>query len=138
MATTVDVLVAPDGAPTRRNQIDLAGTVNLPAGAMCFRNSNGWATDDANAGANPFAGFSADRYDNSAGANGELSGEAWTSGRVKFRPTHSLTQADVDKPVYATDNWSVQSASASASYLGILRQVFANGDIVVETAAAHS
>jgi predicted RecA/RadA family phage recombinase len=134
MATTANARI------TRRDSdkgsIPVAATKVLPANGLVFRNDAGFATDVVASGANPFLGLAEKMADNSTGAAGDINVEVWREGQFLLPFTGStLTQADIGKNVFATDNNVLTLTSTDRPFVGVLTEfvsaTLAYVDIVV-------
>lgn len=116
--------------------LPVAASTKLYEGTMAFINSTGYADDDTASGANEFAGIVISYVDNSGGSAGDLNCELWTTGVFELAGAGTYTQADVGKPVYATDNYTISLTSGvyigtvarfvSATVLGVRIEVTAS------------
>ena len=111
----------------------VASATVLYAGTAAFRNSGGYLDDDTASGANKFAGVVKSKVDNSGGGNGDLKAELFTERRIKCAIS-GASQDDVDKPVYATDNFTftLDPAAANAVYVGRFAEYLGTGLGMVE------
>ena len=89
-------------------------STRLYEGTMVFVNASGYADDDTGSGVNKFAGIAVSDYDNSSGADGDLSCELLADG-VFLLTGSGFTQADVGKQAFATDNYTVVVADTAAA-----------------------
>ena len=121
MATTANARI------TRRDSdkgsIPVAATKVLPANGLVFRTDTGFATDVIASGANPFMGIAEKMADNSAGAAGDINVEVWREGQFLLPFTGAtLTQADIGKNVYATDNNVLTLTEENRSFVGVMTE----------------
>lgn len=73
-------------------------------------------------GATGFAGVAVETVDNSSGSNGDLNVEVYEDG--KFLLTGSgLTQADVGKACYATDNYTITATASTNPRIGTFKEL---------------
>lgn len=93
-----------------------AAAVNLYANTLAF-SASGYASGDDNNGANKFLGVVKDQVDNSAGSAGDLDCEIYTDG-IFYLNGSSFTQGTVGSPIYAVDNYTVQTSATNASRIG--------------------
>lgn len=100
-----------------RNNGPIEEATTIYQGTLCFFNAAGYVDDDIAAGVNKFAGVAVDDYDNSAGADGDLQAEFFSEGLFALEGT-GFTQGTVGSDIYATDNFTVQTSSSSATYVG--------------------
>lgn len=123
MAVSTNQLYGFDGKH-RRARRKAAASANLYDGTLTFIDSSGFSVDTTSSGANTFGGMAVDHADNSAGANGEVEFEVVDEGKIRLdRVTHSLTQADVGKSIYASDNYTITTTSTNNSLIGTLSDV---------------
>lgn len=94
----------------------VAATVILYQGTMVFT-ASGWLTDVTASGANRFAGIAKKQYDNSAGANGDIDAELFDEG-VFVLTGSGFTQGTVGSLIYASDNYTVTTTSATNTLIG--------------------
>ena len=94
----------------------VAATTHLYGGTLVFFNASGFVDDDIAAGVNKVAGIVKDEVDNSAGSNGTKQAEFYEDGVFELVGA-GFSQADVQKPVYATDNYTIQLASENAVFV---------------------
>lgn len=98
-------------------------SAHLYEGTFVFTDAYGYADDDIDSDANKFGGIAIQEADNSSGADGAIEVECWRTGIFEW--THSgLTQADINKKVYASDNNTITLTSSSNVLIGeIVRYV---------------
>lgn len=129
MPVTTDQLI--NRGDCRYTEQPVAASTVLYGGTLVFTNSGGFADDDIAAGANTFAGIVTRRYDNSGGANGDIT--AQIENRGQFVLTGSgFTQADVNVKVYATDNYTLTKTSTNNVFVGVIREVISATQVKVE------
>ena len=122
MATTTDAKIT--RSDSCKGSIPVAATKVLPQGSLAFRDSNGYGTDVVATGSNPLVGVVEERADNTSGANGDVNAELFQEGKFVLPFTGaSLTQADVYKRAYATDNNTLTLTSSNASPVGTITRV---------------
>lgn len=110
----------------------VAASTILYSGTLVFVNSSGYFDDDTATGANKFAGVSVSRYDNSGGSNGDVKAEVHNRGLFKLTGS-GFDQASVDKPVFATDNFTLTlTAGGSGVLIGIVREYLSSTEVMVE------
>jgi len=121
MAVSANQLASFDGKARRAPRKVLAAK-KLYDGTIAFIDATtGYLTDISDSGANKFGGIMEAEADNSNGASGALEVTTTVESQVVLQGvTHALVQADIEKPIYATDNHSIQIASASATLIGKL------------------
>jgi len=130
MATTANQLAAFGGNCVRTRR-KVAAAKTLYEGTMAF-SAAGYATDVVASGANPFMGIVNLYTDNASGSAGDVKCETYTEGY--WTPTgisHSLTIADVESPIYATDNFTLTTASSGGVKVGTLKDVDDKGRPVI-------
>lgn len=131
MAVTANQLISV-GSPTRKVRRKIAAAVRIYNGTLTFVLPAGHLTNIIAAGANVFGGISCQDYDNSAGAAGAVEGETIIEGLVTLiNASHSLTIADVESPIYATDNYTLTTTSTNNTLIGTLKDVDDKGDPVL-------
>lgn len=86
-------------------------------GGMCFRNTSGYISPVPTAGFK-FAGVAAEQQDNSSGSAGDLEVDLFKDG-IHHMVGSSLAQADVGKPLYASDDQTV-TLTPGGVYVGNL------------------
>lgn len=122
MAVTANQIPGFGGNPTRIRR-KVAASATLYAGTIAFINA-GYLTSSAGSGAHAFGGITCDYSDNSAGSAGAEKIEVVAEGLwTPDAATHSLTVADVEKKVYATDNYTLTTASSGGALIGTLKDV---------------
>lgn len=133
MAVTANQLVKVNGS-TRTARRKAVASVAHYQGTFCFLvAASGYATSSTATGANRFGGIVKDYTDNSSGASGDLEFEAYVDGIFTLvNVTSSLALADVGKVIYASDNHTVTTTSTNNVIIGILQDVDANGDPVIQ------
>lgn len=99
--------------------VPVAGTTHIYQGALVCVNGSGYAVPAANTANYRFVGVAIHGVDNSSGANGDLSVSVRTAGEITI-VSSGLTQADVGKPVYASDDQTVALATTNAIYVGTI------------------
>lgn len=133
-AVTADqLMICRDPGGLRQVKVE-AGEV-LYAGTMCFLDADGFAVPAA--GGLRFAGIVRKTVDNTAGADGDLEAEVYTTGTFVI-PFASVAQADLTPGLcYATDNYTVTATATSNSFVGILERVYATGlgEVRIDTQA---
>lgn len=121
MAVTADQLItAREPGGLRQVKVE-AGEV-LYAGTMCFLDADGYATPTA--GGLRFAGIVRKLADNTAGADGAIEAEVYTTGSFVL-PFTSVAQADLTPGLaYAVDNYDVNTTATSQSFIGTIERVY--------------
>lgn len=110
----------------------VAASTTIYEGTLVFTNATGYADDDTASGVNRFAGVARDQVDNSSGSAGDKYVELWTDG--VFRLVGSgFTQADVQKDVYASDNYTITTTPGpSAVRIGKCEQYISTTVLAVK------
>jgi len=99
---------------------------------LVFVNATGYADDDTASGVNKFAGISITQVDNSAGSAGDKSCEFCTEGKFLLVGS-GFSQANVGKPVYATDNYTITTTPAAAGVrIGTVASYVSSTKVYVE------
>jgi hypothetical protein len=118
MAVTANQLRPKCQNPGGLRHCGVLNAKNLYSGTLAFYDATtGYLTDDDAAGANKFAGIIENQADNSSGAAGAINAEFWTSGSFELTGS-GFTQADVGKPIHASDNYTITTTTASTSRVG--------------------
>lgn len=101
-----------------RRSFPVAASTTLYEGTLNFITATGYLDDDTASGANRFAGIAIAYVANSEAVDGAKTAEVYAEGDFELVGT-GFTQASVNLPVYATDNYTVTtSPSASGVYIG--------------------
>lgn len=131
MAVTVPQLgTRPSHPVTVRRKV--AASINIIDGTLVFILPAGHATDVTNSGANVFGGLAQNGADNSAGAAGDLNVETIVRGLVGLKhASHSLTIADVESNIYASDNYTITTTSTNNSLIGVLKDITDDGEPLI-------
>jgi hypothetical protein len=117
MAVTVNQLIRRQEG--EKQSYPVAAAIHLYQGTLAFVNGAGYAIDNTASGDAKFAGIAISEVDNSSGAAGDLNVELWTDEDVYELTGSGFTQADVGKPAYATDNYTITTTySANAVRIG--------------------
>lgn len=130
MAVTADQYIKKDKTE-HRVAGRIAASKTIYAGTLAFI-ASGYVTDVINSGANPFFGVPVDKYDNANGANGDITGEFRSKGQFVFAGQSGFAQSDVQKKVYASDNYTLTTTSSSNSYVGTIVEFISATEIKVE------
>lgn len=104
---------------------------------LVFVNATGYAVGTTGSGVNKFAGLSTNEQDNSAGASGDKWVEVETDIGVILTGAGTYTQADVKKPVYATDNFTItlDPTAAGAKRIGWVEEYVSATKLMVRLVA---
>lgn len=121
------------GVRNNRARRKVLGSTTIYDGTLVFLvAASGFATNSIASGANRFGGVALALGDNSAGANGAVEIECAVTGSVTLvNCSHSLALADVEKPIYASDNHTLTTSSSSTTLIGHLEDIDANGDPII-------
>lgn len=115
------------------NQLPIKAGSIIYEGAAVGSNSSGYAKPIANG--DKFCGFADERIDNSGGSDGEKTIRIRKKGSVLL-DISSITLADINKSVYATDDNTFTLSATSAVYIGQISRVDSSDLAVVEFDAA--
>lgn len=115
MAVTAEQLIDVSGVYST-GHAPVAASTTIYGGTMVF-SASGYASGDDDSGGNQFLGIARETYDNSSGSAGDVSCEFYDEGKFVLVGS-GFTQATVGADIYATDNYTVTTASASASFIG--------------------
>lgn len=117
MAATTDQLIVAQ-EPCSRRSFPVAASISIPQGTLVFATAGGgFATNAVATGGNHFLGVAIASADNSAGSNGDIQVECYTSGSFEL-PGSSLAQALVGDKIYAPDNYTVSGTSTDSTLIG--------------------
>lgn len=113
--------------------------VAVAAGAHVFKGGlvewNAAGFGQPVSGVGVFAGLAYEEMDNSAGADGAVSGRVYTLGDFEVELAGAAA-ADVGRAVYATDDATLTFDGQQAVYVGRVRGVVAAGRIILRLAEA--
>lgn len=114
-----------------RQSYPVNASTTIYQATLVFTTATGYADDDTASGSNLFAGIAVGKVDNSAGSAGDEKVELLSTGDFTLTGT-GFTQASVDLPAYATDNYTVVAApAAGAVYVGIIKRYISSTSVVV-------
>lgn len=102
-----------------------AASTTLYGLCMAFLDANGYGVNTTGSGANRFAGIVQESgIDNSGGDAGDATGWVYTNDVWLLTGT-GLTQADVGKRAYATDNYTITTdpTAANAVFIGVIEAI---------------
>lgn len=128
MAVTANQVIKMRG-PARRRKVPVAANAVLYEGTMCFEDAGG---DFAGAVVENgvFGGIVIKAVDNTGGADASAGGfgakfaEVYVTGEFLLQmDTTSLTAADIGKPVYGSDNYTVTETVTDLVPVGIITEV---------------
>ncbi|MEO1528076.1 MAG: hypothetical protein AAFX06_21810 [Planctomycetota bacterium] len=129
MATTEERLIVREDS--NKGSAPVAAGVKIPGGTLVFAIAAGFATNVVNAGANTLLGVAHNTADNAGGANGDEIIEFWR--REKFQFTLAgVTQADLNKKVYAIDNDTLTLTAANHTYVGTIAEIVDGNTVMVD------
>ena len=111
------------------NELPIASGEIIYQGAAIGGNSSGYAKSLGEG--DLFLGFAEDHIDNSLGSDGEKNIRVRKSGAILLEIA-GITLADINKPVYATDDDTFTLSSANAVYIGQISRIDASGMALVE------
>lgn len=104
----------------------------LYEGTLCYFNAAGYLVGSTGTGQNRFAGVTRQKYDNSLGEDGDVNAEFWRDGTFDFVGS-GFALTDVEKDVYATDNYAISLApSASGVRIGRVSEFVSSTKIRVK------
>ena len=101
---------------------------NIFKGALLGLSTGGYAQPLV--AGDPFVGIAYEEANNSAGANGALAVRIYTMGDFAF-PLAGATVAHIGRPVFASADDTLTFTGAGNSYVGIVQEVPASGEIVL-------
>lgn len=109
-----------------------AAAVKIIKGTLVCSNATGYATNAADTAGFSFMGVAKETTDNSGGAAGALRCELWTQGQFIFTMA-GLTQADMGKAVFATDNQTLSlTKSTNIGSVGRIIDVLSATSALIE------
>jgi predicted RecA/RadA family phage recombinase len=122
MATTTSARIT--RSDSDKVSIPVGASTKVPQNGLVFRNSSGYGVNIVASGANPLVGLAVTEVDNSSGSAGDLNVDCYSEGvfTLGFAGA-SLTQADVMKTCYATDNDTLTLTSTSRTPVGQIVEV---------------
>ena len=115
MAVTANQLIVSEHPS--RNNVPVAASTRIYQGTLVFSNSNGYAVGVIASGATQFLGIAKEDTDTSSGSNGDKNVELLTEGIFELVGS-GFTQADVGKPVYASDNYTITVTNTNMTLIG--------------------
>lgn len=114
-----------------------AASTYFYGGTLCFFDSAGRVDDDDAAGVNRFAGVVVQDVDNSSGSAGDLNVEFYNKGRFLLTGS-GFAQTSVGQSVFAIDNYTIQLAGSSATYIGVIKEYVSATQVWVEIDTTHA
>lgn len=130
MAVTANQAIKMQGIAKRRS-VPVAASTILYAGTMCFEDAGGdfCGTVLENG---TFGGIVVEEVDNSDGADEAKNADVYTTGDFELAmDTTSLTHADIGKPVYGVDNFTVTETATDLVPVGILVKIISTSRAIV-------
>ena len=118
-----------------RDEAPVAGGAKICNGAAVALNAAGFAVS-AGAGAKHFRGIADETADNSGGQDGDASVEIITP-EAAFFDASGLTQADLGKHVYFSDDHTVTKTAGTNTYAGRIREVTSATECLVDLRGAY-
>ena len=106
----------------------LAAGAHIYKGALVGLTAEGYARGLAAGDA--FAGIAYEGIDNSAGANGDAAVRVYTLGDFGLALS-GAGQADIGRPVFASDDETLSTSGSERSYVGIVQDVPASNEIIL-------
>lgn len=106
-------------------------STHIYEGTLCFVNAAGYIDDDTASGVNEFAGIAIEEYDNSSGADGDISAEFWQDGEFELTGS-GFAQTSVGLEVYATDNYTLTLTAAGGVYIGKITRYISSTKVAVK------
>lgn len=134
MAKSAAQIVSRRHGCERRN-IKPAAATTLYGMCLAFRNASGFGVNTTGSGLFRFAGVVQESgVDNSSGAAGDKDGWCYPEGVFLLTGAGTFTQADVDKKVYATDNFTItlDGAATGAVLIGTVNEFYSTTQLWVE------
>lgn len=130
-AVTAGQIVRRQGRDGKIREVPVAASTILYEGTMCFEDAGGDFTGTVLENGT-FGGIVRSTVDNSSGADAAKNAEVWTDGDfVLPMDTTSLVHADIGKPVYAVDNYTVSETATDLVPVGILVKIISTSLAVV-------
>lgn len=131
MAVTANQIIKMQGNPGKRRSVPVAASTILYEGTLCFEDAGGDFTGTVLENGS-FGGIVCDNVDNSAGADAAKYADVWVSGDfVLPMDTTSLTAADIGKPVYGVDNFTITETATDLVPVGILVRILSTSSAIV-------
>lgn len=131
MAVTANQVIRRRGVCERRH-VPVAASTILYEGTLCFEDAGGDFTGTVLENGS-FGGIVCDYVDNSAGADAAKKVDVFTTGEfILNMDTTSLTAADIGKPVYGVDNFTVTETATDLVPVGVITEVISTSQARVE------
>lgn len=112
----------------------VAASVNIFKGAFIGLAPTGYARPLV--AGDPFVGIAYEAIDNSSGANGDLSVRVYTVGDFGLALAGAAV-AGIGRPVFASADDTLTLTANGNSYVGIVQDVIASGEIILRIDPAH-
>lgn len=137
-AVTANQIVKRQGRDGNLKSVPVAADAVLYEGTMCFEDAGGDFTGTVLENGQ-FGGVVRDYVNNTGGVDasgGSSAGkwaDVWVDGTFEFdMDTTSLAAADIGKPVYAVDNFTVTETATDLVPVGILVKIISTSKALVE------
>ena len=129
MATTTERKIT--RSDSDKGSAPVAASDKIPGGTLVFSSATGYAESGIAAGVNKLLGVAHNTADNSSGSDGDETSEFWRRGQFEFAIA-AVTQADVNKKVYAVDNDTVSLTSTNQTYVGTISEIVSATKVMVD------
>lgn len=131
MAVTANQIVKRQGRDGKLASLPVAADAVIYEGTMVFEDAGGdFAGTVVENGS--FGGIAREYVDNTGGADAAKNVEVWTDGDfVLAMDTTSLAAADIGKPVYGVDNFTVSETATDLVPVGIIMKVLSTSSALV-------
>lgn len=93
----------------------VAATTTIQGGSSVHLNAGGFAKLAGDTASEKFVGVANGKANNSAGANGDIDVNVWSTGVFDFAFTGTATQATVGQKVYSVDDNTVAVAATTTN-----------------------
>lgn len=132
MAVTANQIVKRQGRDGGIVDVGVAADAVLYEGTLCYEDAGGDAAAVIVDETTSFLGIVRDAVDNTGGADGDKRVEVWTDGIFELSmDTTSLAAADLGKPVYGVDNFSVTETATDKPPVGTLVKIISTSKALV-------
>lgn len=129
-AVTAPQIIKAQGIMKRRS-VPVAASTILYEGTMCFEDAGGDFTGTVLENGS-FGGIVCETVDNSAGADAAKNADVYTTGDFELAmDTTSLVAADIGKPVYAVDNFTVTETATDLVPVGVIVKVISTSRALI-------
>jgi hypothetical protein len=120
MAVTANQVIARQGRDGKVRAVPVAASAILYEGTLCYEDAGGDYTSVILEGGT-FGGIVRDFVDNTGGADAAKTAEVWTDGDFPLTmDSASLVAADIGKPVYGVDNFTVSETATDRPPVGVI------------------